>query len=87
MELTVDIFDNDERIILNGLAENIPVSSLTKKRCLAQLSFSREASTDEAMSAVLDELISKVENISDDGWAFMRLYIPFEVLATADEGE
>lgn len=87
MELTVDFFDNDERFILNGVAENIPVSSLTKRRCLAQLSFSREACTDDALSAVLDELISKMENISEDGWNFLRLHIPFEVLATADEEE
>lgn len=85
MALTIDMFDNDERIILNGLAETTPISKLSKKLCLAQLSFSHEACADDDMSAVLDGLISKLEAISDEEWSKLRLSLPFEVWAEAED--
>ena len=75
----VSVFDNDERIVINGEVDGIPVAELTLKRLLANLSFARSISTDQGVVDFLDGLIAKVKRIDETEWEVLKTKIPFEI--------
>lgn len=83
--LTEEMFDNNEKIILNGMLENLLISNFSKRKCLELLSFSLAVCGDEDMSSALEQLIEKIEDVSDDEWLYLRLLMPFSEGVTADE--
>ena len=85
MDLT--IFDNDERIILNGMTENTSLSKLTRERLLSQLAFAIDACADAELRDVLEGLVTKLENASDREWEEVRTHLPFEVFAEVAPGD
>ena len=63
--IDVDVFDNDERIIVNKACEGTPIADFTRAGFLANLNFSRSISTEQDVLNLLDGLIAKTERISD----------------------
>lgn len=61
-------FNNDERIIINKVSEGTSNLKLTKESVLANFRFARNISTDSAILDLLDGLIAKAEQISEDEW-------------------
>lgn len=83
--IDVDVFDNDERIVVNKSCEGIPITDFTRGRFLANLAFSRSISSDDDdVLGLLDGLIAKVERITDEEWGRLRVKIPFEVYYDAE---
>lgn len=80
----VDVFDIDERIIVNKACEGLPTSNFTRAGFLTNLAFARNISTEQDVLDTLDGLIAKVERISDDEWGNLRLKIPFATYYDAE---
>lgn len=79
-----DIFDNSERIILNGNAQGINVSELSKKRILENLNIAKSVSTEPELLDTINGLIAKVNRITDDEWSALCLKLPFPVAVDAE---
>lgn len=82
--IDVDVFDNDERIIVNKACEGTPIADFTRTGFLANLSFARSISTEQDVLNLLDGLIAKTERISDDEWDGLKAKIPFATYYDAD---
>lgn len=82
--IDVDVFDNDERIIVNKACEGTPIADFTRTGFLTNLAFARSISTEQDVLNLLDGLIAKTERISDDGWDGLKAKIPFATYYDAD---
>lgn len=82
--IDVDVFDNDERIIVNKACEGTPIADFTRTGFLANLAFARSISTEQDVLNLLDGLIAKTERISDDEWDGLKAKIPFATYYDAD---
>lgn len=82
--IDVDVFDNDERIIVNKACEGTPIADFTRTGFLANLAFARIISTEQDVLNLLDGLIAKTERISDDEWDGLKAKIPFATYYDAD---
>lgn len=82
--IDVDVFDNDERIIVNKACEGTPIADFTRTGFLANLAFARSISTEQDVLNLLDGLIAKTERISDDEWNGLKAKIPFATYYDAD---
>lgn len=85
--IDIELFNNDERIIINKGCENMPIAGFTRAGFLSNLSFSRNISTDPDVIALLDRLAEKISHMSDDDWESMKVKIPFEVYYDAEDYE
>ena len=82
--IDIDIFENNERIIINSAADGMPVSALDRDTLLKNLAFQRSVAGEQDMKDLVDGLYSKIEKISPDEWNYLRLQIPFPVFIDAD---
>lgn len=82
--IDVDVFDNDERIIVNKACEGTPIADFTRTGFLTNLAFARSISTEQDVLNLLDGLIAKTERISDDEWDGLKAKIPFATYYDAD---
>lgn len=82
--IDVDVFDNDERIIVNKACEGTPIADFTRTGFLTNLAFARSISTEQDVLKLLDGLIAKTERISDDEWDGLKAKIPFATYYDAD---
>lgn len=82
--IDVDVFDNDERIIVNKACEGTPIADFTRTGFLANLAFARSISTGQDVLNLLDGLIAKTERFSDDEWDGLKAKIPFATYYDAD---
>lgn len=80
----IDVFDNDERIIVNKACEGVNVLSFSRDAFLAHLTFARNISTEQDILGLLDGLIAKVEHISDVEWDNIKSKVPFATYYDAE---
>lgn len=74
-----EIFNYEERSIINNNAKGTPIELFTRERCLEALRDARDISTEGYITELYDGLIKKVEGVSDDDWEQLRERIPFFV--------
>lgn len=68
------MFNTDEKVVLNRLGMGV-----SKEECLSQLSFSEQASNDEDCKDLLQDVLDKVNSLSNKEWEDLQKYLPFEV--------
>lgn len=83
----IDMFNNEERIVINSICKGSAIKDLTKTRLLNGLVFAFEVSTDADIIALLRGLIAKVDSLTEEAWTKMRMFLPFETFSEADEEE
>jgi len=71
-----DIFDNDERIIINNAFKGILPSEFTQKRFLENLRFGRSINSDSTIAALLEGLELKVSGLTDSEWDCIKSKLP-----------
>lgn len=83
----IDIFNNEEKILINGMCKGEKLSSLTREDVLASLSFSRQVATDgdTMITDLLDGTASKVSAMTDAQWEALKLIVPLPVAQTAED--
>jgi len=82
--IDIDVFDNDERIIVNKACEGTAIADFSRANFLVNLTFARNISTEQDVLDLLDGLIAKIERISDDEWEQLKTKIPFETYYDAE---
>jgi len=79
-------FNNDERMLINSICKNEPLSTLTKDAVLRSLKFSRQIVNEKELMVVnlMDGIISKVQNMTDSEWDEIKMNVPLDVAFSAD---
>lgn len=80
----VDLFNNDERIVINKIAESTPIADMSCDMVISNLAFARSISTEQGIVDMYDGLLSTLSHISAEEWDKIKDKIPFEVYY--DEG-
>lgn len=77
-KFSANIFDNDERILINSASAETPLSEFTRPRFLQTLNLSLSFNTDEMILSMVKELKEKVERLTDNDWDVLKMGIPLE---------
>lgn len=72
------MFNNEERIVLNGICNNEKLD-FSKKSVLDSLLFSEQVVADEMMIDLIKGISEKISALSDEEWTEVRKQIPFSV--------
>ena len=83
----VDVFNNEERVLINGICKGEKLSSLTREDVLASLTFSRQIADDgdTMITDLLDGTAAKVRAMTDDEWEELKMNVPLLVAQTAED--
>ena len=73
------LFNEDEKRILNNIAEGV-----TLTECMKQLSFTHQTSSDADVRRIFFDLSGKLNSIGEMGWKQVQNSLPFTV-SVADE--
>ena len=76
--IDIEIFNNDERMMINSACEEVAISKFTQKGFLRNLKFGQSISNDLDILNLYEGLIEKVEKLSDEEWEYVKTKIPFE---------
>ena len=79
-----NVYETDERIVVNRGCEGIPMSLFTKEHFLLNLNFTKNISANKDILEFLDKLILKTERISDEEWEEIKKRIPFDIYYDAE---
>lgn len=79
-----ELFNNEEKVLINGICKNEKLSALTKADVLNSLSFSRQICEDGMMADLIDGAIEKVNALTDHEWDELKFRTPFPVAQTAE---
>ena len=76
----IDLFDMDERIIINSLQKGIAIAEFTRKRLLENLNLDKAVTSDEdtMMLSLIEGIKAKISLLSDDEWKSLAAKLPFE---------
>ena len=76
-----EVFNNEERVLINSICKNEILSDLTKEAVLRSLKFSRQIVNDKDAMVVslMDGIISKMQLLTDAEWDEMKMKVPFAV--------
>lgn len=81
VNVDADIFDNEERVLVNGICKNEKLSTLTRQKVLDSLTFSKQITNDSDMMilGLLDSTYAKVKAMTDEEWDALKVLTPFPV--------
>ena len=80
----IDMFDNNEKLLINEACKGVAVKDLTRDRLLKGFLFARNVSTEQDILEMLEGLIAKVESLSDEDWDSMKMRVPFDTCYDLD---
>lgn len=78
------MFNNEERIVLNGICNNEKLD-FSKKSVLDSLLFSEQVVADEMMIDLIKGISEKISALSDEEWTEVRKQIPFFVALVPED--
>jgi putative RNA methylase family UPF0020 len=77
--IDIDLFNNDERIVINKIAENTRFQDLDIDMVISNINFARSISTEQDIIELYDGILSVLSRVSADEWNALKNKIPFEV--------
>lgn len=83
--MATDLFNNEERVLINGICKNEKLSGLTRTDVVNSLLFSRQICEDGMMADLIDGTIEKVNALTDSEWDELKMKTPFPVAQTAED--
>lgn len=75
----IDVFNNEERILINSICKNEMLSDLMRGDVKTSLVFSKQISADSMIIDLLDGIIAKIESMTDAEWDKLKMLTPFPV--------
>lgn len=84
--MDIDIFNNEERVLINSISKGENLTALTRTDVLNSLTFSRQIANegDTMITGLLDGAIAKMNAMSDEEWDKLKMSIPFPVAQIAE---
>lgn len=78
----LDLFDNDERIVVNHITAETDLRKLGRKNMLDSLTMSVMLAGDEDVKKLVEGLKEKAESLTDEEWDSIKMMLPWD----CDEG-
>lgn len=87
--MVINHFNDDERIILNGICRNKIISSLTKRKVEDELLVAISMIDENEQMAIdlYEGAREKLKSMTDEEWDELKLCLPFETSFPDDEEE
>ncbi len=79
VSVDIDVFNNEERVLINGICKDEKLSTITRQKVLDSLNFSKQISTDAMIMDLLDSTSSKMKVMTDEEWDALKVLTPFPV--------
>lgn len=85
--MSIDFFNNEEKVLINGICKDEKLSALTKNDVLNSLTFSRQIADegDTMITGLLAGTIAKVKTLTDAEWDELKMRTPFPVAQTTED--
>lgn len=85
--MEVNIFNNEESILINGICMNENLATLKKEDALNSLAFSRRITDerDTMLIGLIDGTIEKVQNLTESQWDSLKMKTPLPVALVAED--
>ena len=85
--MQLDVFNNEERVLLNSICKNEDLAGLAKNDVLQSLAFSRQiANEDDSMViSLVDGLAEKITSLTEEEWDDVKMHVPFAVALVAED--
>ena len=77
--MMVEIFNNEQKVLLNGICKGERLSAMTREVVMESLLFSKQIVEDDMMADLVDSTFSAVKALSDKEWDEVKMFIPFAV--------
>jgi len=71
-----DIFNSDERILVNNASRGITLAEFTRQRFLENLNLTLNIVDDSMIKSMVEGLKVKVSNLTDDAWNSLTVLLP-----------
>lgn len=83
----VNYFNNEEKVLINGICMNEKLSELTRNDAEVSLLFSAQITNedDTMMMNLINGTLSKVQKLSDAEWDELKMLTPFPVAANEED--
>ena len=83
----MNIFNNEESILINGICMNEKLSTLTKEDAVNSLVFSRRITDDNdtMLIGLIDSTIEKVRSLTESQWDSLKMKTPLPVALVAED--
>lgn len=83
----MNIFNNEESILINGICMNEKLSTLTKEDAVNSLAFSRRIADDNdtMLIGLIDSTIEKVRSMTESQWDSLKMKTPLPVALVAED--
>lgn len=83
--MQIDMFNNEERVLLNSICKNEKLSALTREDVLKSLLFARQVAGDAMIADLVDSTSSKVQSMTDEEWNELKMIVPFPVALIVED--
>lgn len=83
----VNCFNNEEKVLINGICKNEKLSELTRLDVEVSLLFSAQCTDerDTLMMNLVSGTLAKIQEMSDAEWDKLKMLVPFPVAATEED--
>lgn len=83
----IENFNNEERILINGICKNENLNKLTKKNMEDYLKFSCQITdeSDTMLTGFIEGACSKFESMTEAEWEKLKMLVPFPVVESDEE--
>lgn len=75
--IDIDLFDTDERVLINSAAAKVKLADFTRQSFMENLKFALSISDDDMVKNMVEGLQAKVVRLTDAEWDNMKFKIPF----------
>lgn len=73
-----DVFENEERILVNHITANVNLDKVDRNNILKSLMLSSTLAEDSEVKLLVDSTRSKIMLLSDEEWDSMKKLLPWE---------
>lgn len=77
--MNVDVFNNEQKVLLNGICKGEKLSTLKREEVLDSLLFSKQIVEDAMMADLIDSTFAAVKALSVEEWDAIKMLAPFDV--------
>ena len=85
--MVINCFNDEQRVLLNGICMGIRQKELTKERVKELLIISKENVNDDMVLELIDSTFDDLDLIKEDDWNELKAFLPFEVDADYEDDD
>lgn len=85
--MTVNEFENEEKILVNKIVNNVNISKVKRENVIKSLSMSAILATDDDVKELVTRTKTKLSNMTDSEWEEAKKLLPWDCEEGTDAEE